>query len=157
MSKQLLEAFSARANVRAGACGDCEDGVIIGGDGDFIMDVSQDIPCPTCSPLREIANWCWHNYSLEAQECLTCGQLFKECKNPHFTIPLIRQTLEALGDWERFVEWHNEQVWHRWQRMSGDWSFEQADIVCSLASADILTDETLLAEAVINFYREGVG
>ena len=159
-AQKFLELASDRAKVLAGECKDC------GGGGKRLAYLS-DYPrvmgdCPTCAEIRKIAEWCWHEEiepTSNKTEC-SCGELFKykpvfydhqEMNNLTFTIQTIRSTMEVLGLWKRFVKWNDDalQEFH----VTGYHPVTYFHIIIE-ASADILTSDTLLLEAVISYMKE---
>ena len=114
MSKRLINAARPVAKVKAGES--CKNPECIGGRIDeYGTDGYYSNPCPTCSRLREIAEWCWHEWGLFKESPASClDNSFDEfqCKhcsttryrqgthhsNPTFTIPMLRELLSDLGE-----------------------------------------------------------
>jgi hypothetical protein len=117
-NQKFLKLARDRAKVKAGECHGCEDGKVYGNclKNHSCIDCHIDIntcewviPCPTCAELREIAEWCWHDFikcdDSDCPKCSICKEVFwiREPINPTFTVQTIRHTLEVLGEWEGFV------------------------------------------------------
>ena len=146
--KQIVEQAARIAKGLLPKCKDCGgDGVIDKSGIGIEQCLSKDIgPCPTCARLREIASWKWMNewprwpYGCSTVESMM-GKTIITPDNPKLDIPALRQLLEDLGEWEGFKDW----IWN------GGMLSSKGGIG---GVFDILTDSTLLAEAVLEYLKE---
>lgn len=160
MNKQIVEQAARIAKGLLPKCKDCGgDGVIDKSGIGIEQCLSKDIiPCPTCARLREIAEWHWN---LENQKRfvnpLVCDKCGWPHENPTFDIPALRQLLEDLREWWGFLWTVFEKLWPGYDAIVADVLKGNPDkVLFSFITnfADILTDSTLLAEAVLEFLKE---
>jgi hypothetical protein len=123
MGKELIEVASKVAGRKAGEC-PCDNGKLrhvhpLAHSEDVIVS-----DCPTCSRLREIAKWCWHeahtqdpkySYPIHGYKCKHCGEIINISNygtNPTLDIPALRQLLEDLGEYNNFLDDLVASVWN---------------------------------------------
>ena len=108
-------------------------------------------PCPTCAPLRKLAEICWHDSThfddgpLKGQikDC-DCGLFGKQTRlgrdhsNPTYTIESAVQMMKDLGEWKEFGV-------YLWLKSSTKYNFYK--------TADILTNRALLLPAMVAYLR----
>lgn len=123
--------------------------------------------------LREIAEprkhfWIKDPYGGIYRICRDCGLSTWEndreeggypCVAPTFTVQTLRQLLEDLGLLWDFVDWHDKHI----EVMAhANCEFDMIDLRVGIelvrhASFDILTSDTLMAEAVLEYFKEVEG
>lgn len=110
--------------------------------------------CPICTEWRTLLKeWCWHVWSMEAQECFTCGQEFKQCINPDLTRHMTgsRLTLvvmmERVGLMSKFIK----ELIRAEIRKEFSIHLGYTNVI------DILLDGEKLLPAVIAYLKERLG
>ena len=169
MNQRLLEAAKPVAGRKAGECPDCMGNAL----SDCNMckvhrchgDKEMCPPCPTCTRLREIAEWCEHRVDTFKPDviktgvdtataiCQYCKQrisatyknvgcMFLVADNPTFTIQSVKALLIDLDGFLEFRKW----LWQREMKKNyynHTYTFPQY--------ANILTSDELIIEAACKF------
>jgi len=119
-------------------------------------------PCPTCAPLRKMAGeLCWHEWimkpknNVSSRYSCTCGLVGYDGRdaekhmdaNPTYTIQSLRELLERMGEWEKFVSWLYIKHWVR------ENDYDAINIFQRTEHADILTSDELIIKAGIEYLK----
>jgi hypothetical protein len=170
--KRLVELLRERAKELLPECGDCGGRGEVANPEDAHSREDVIIPCPTCAPLREMAEWCIHDnkywlhpayndftngkwgslinfkYPCRSTKCIVCNKfLWEQVASPTFTVQTLRTALETLGELFGFVS-------HVAQTISD--IFDQQSIEDSAWYVLEVTFEQVFAEIILNHMAEAV-